>query len=190
MKKNILVMLLLCAIVACNSDEELLIIHDLVNEEEEITLADSIVLTSIGPGNWDSVPDEWFEVYGEPILGTIRSSHTIVSPVSGMGSVTIEFSISYYYSEPLIGPRVKALVEVGDVSINRVIRNTPLYLLWQDGGSLAGPINIQHSVANPLRIIDLRLFGTLSGEGGFFHQTENTTNQVINYNTYFNINNY
>lgn len=65
--------MLLCAIVACNSDEELLIIHDLVNEEEEITLADSVALTSISPGNWDGVPDEWFEVYGEPISGTIPS---------------------------------------------------------------------------------------------------------------------
>lgn len=188
--KNLFMMMLLLAIVACNNDEELLVVNNHVNGEEVITIKDSIDTKSIGPGNWDDIPDEWFDIYGEPMYGSINSSYTIISPVPGVGSVTIEFSISYYYSEPLIGPRVKALVEVGNVNITRVLRNTSKYLIWQDGGSLAGPINIQHSVANPIRYIDLRLFGTLSGEGGFFGENETTTNRFITYTTNFNINNY
>lgn len=184
--KHIIGLMLLFAIVACSNEIENLELNTQI-AEEMIIIGDTVSTASISPGNWDDLPDEWFDIYGEPQHGEIKGSYTIVSPI-GAGNVTIEYVISYEYSEKLIGPRDPALIEINNVEAI-MKRNTPKYLVWQ-GGALAGPVNFVHSVQSPQRFIDLRIYGSIIGEGGFFSTTETSTNHPVNYFTTYNLNNY
>ncbi len=133
------------------------------------------------------IPENWYNVYSEPYLVTVRRSHTITSPVN-QGNVTINYTVSYYCSHRLDNPQSKALVEVNDISTS-FVRNTTKYLVWSDGGSLAGPINIQLDVNAPQRFVDCRIIGTIRGEASFWNPNNSGEHiERINHIDSFNIN--
>ena len=186
--KHIIGLMLLFAIVACSNEIENLELNTQI-AEEMIIIGDTVSTASVNGSGWENLPDNWFDYYQEPQSGEIRGSYTIQSPV-GQGTVTINYIISYEYSEKLFVQRDRALIRVNGVTTS-FVRNTPKYLMWRESGTLVSPVNFQLSVIAPQNRIYLTLRGYLIGENSFFEEnsTEEANELIIHYAN-FNINNY
>jgi hypothetical protein len=181
-------LMLLLVVSACSSEMENLVLDNPLNGNGMLLIEDTVTNPTEYTVNWDDI-NAWFQIYGEEKEVIVNRSHTIVSPV-GQGSVTIHYSVKYKYCERLAGPSTKALVEVVDVTTS-MTRSTTKYLIWNDGGSLLGPINIVLDINAPQYYVDCRIIGTLRGEGKFWNNNNNGEHiEYINYHDSFNINNY
>lgn len=187
--RNVMKLMLLLAVAACSSEVDNLVLDSKIVENDFLNKNGMVAPAYNQPGNWSGLPDDWFDIYGEPQFGQISGSYTIVSPVPGVGNVSVKYVIKYEYSEKLIGPRNRALVAINSLTTS-MDRNTSKYLIWQDLGSLAGPVNYQLTIDNPMHMIYLTLYGKLTGEGGFIDPYSDETNEIIQYYANFNINNY
>ena len=187
--RNVMKLMLLLAVAACSSEVDNLVLDSKIVENDIVNEDDMVAPAYIQPGNWSGLPDDWFDIYGEPQSGQISGSYTIVSPVVGVGSVSVNYVIKYEFSEKLLGPRNRALVQINSLTTS-MVRNTSKYLVWQDLGSLAGPVNYQLTIDNPMHMIYLTLYGKLYGEGGFLDPYSSETNETIRHYANFNINNY
>ena len=181
-------LMLLLAVAACSSEVDNLVLDSNFSVLESVANPDSVVAASVRGNGWENLPDNWFDFYEEPQDGEIKGSYTIVSPI-GQGSVSIEFTIKYEYAEKLFVHGNRALTRVHGVT-TKMTKNTQKYLIWQDGGSIVGPVNYQLSVLSPMNTLYLTIHGTLRGEGGFLDPYEDETNEQIQYYANFNINNY
>ena len=117
--------MLLLAIVACNNDIENFELNTNNSTREEVLATKD---TNSLENSRIYIPNNWYDVYCEPYLVSVRRSHTISSPVA-QGSVTINYSLSYYCSHRLDNPQSKALVEVCEISTS-MVRNFNSYFSY------------------------------------------------------------
>ena len=176
-------------VISCNNNEDLYLGVDSYSyDTKHKEVVDSIKIPIKDSTSTRTIPDEWSQMYHGPYPETTIRSYTIVSPV-GAGSITITYKVDYEYGVRLIGAYDRALMSVGDIHSFSMQRNTNKYLIMTNPNGVAGPINIVPSVDVPLKVVYCTLSVKIQGESGFFEDSDEETNQIIQFYDNFNINN-
>lgn len=147
---------------------------------DSVQISKSYLNDSLKIGLLANLPDDFQGPYTNSVTISVP---TINSPIQAPGAIMIKAVVAYTYVVQEGG--LKYLLSVDRISTS-MQHTTACYLIWNDLGSIYGPINIQDL---DQRFVDYRIYGRITGTEGFFH-AKNPANELIEYRGSFNINLY